>query len=69
MRLIRLSRMRVISLTQGEHWQGADWVPDTAENRQQYEELLRQGYRSSARARTGWKNAAPKYPPIRVASS
>ena len=40
MKLIRLYRMRVISLTQGEHWQGIEWVPDTVENRQQYEELL-----------------------------
>ena len=43
MKQIRLYRMRVISLTQGEHWQGRDWIPDTVENRQQYEELLRLG--------------------------
>jgi hypothetical protein len=43
MKQIRLYRMRVISLTQGEHWQGGDWVPDTVENRQKYEELLRLG--------------------------
>jgi hypothetical protein len=43
MKLIRLYRTRVISLTQGEHWQGGDWVPDTVENRQKYEELLRLG--------------------------
>lgn len=43
MREIRLYRMRVISLTLGENWQGGDWLPDTAENRQRYEELLRVG--------------------------
>ena len=43
MREIRLYRMRVISLTLGENWQGGDWVSDTAENRQRYEELLRVG--------------------------
>ena len=43
MKLIRLYRMRVISLTQGEHWQGGDWVSDTIENRQKYVELLRLG--------------------------
>ena len=41
MRQIRLCRMRVISLTHGQEWQGGEWIPDTAENRSTYEELMR----------------------------